>query len=251
VNKGLNDLSDAELINNQNLRTALTGNLSTASMDTEAQRIQTERNKLQLQLKQIIDSIDSFVSNLEKKVSEQLNVLKEDSALNKYAIGTARNQDFKFDLTMQATTFDGIQHQNKEINSNEFVIESSFLEKASFDYLWIFAHKKYLGGMIEIYTATTSTDKEKIIIKSEVIKKISELLRNLRPEEDIIIENLKTEINQLDGVLGTAIKPEHIALYSIDSNKNSIILDRTDDEKISIEVSEKVYLSETLLRIKI
>ncbi|MFZ6028601.1 MAG: hypothetical protein ACOYYS_12865 [Chloroflexota bacterium] len=124
---------------------------------------------------------------------------------------------------------------------DDYLVEASFIEKPEAEIVFVYCHKRFLNGRLQLVLPLTASDAEKSDTVGAARQTIKDFLDALAPEEDIDLEKLQEAVAAVEKVLRLEFRPEDCTLL----DAGDALLDgRVKDRAVRIDAFEKVFLSE-------
>ncbi len=205
---------------------------------------QAEKENIQQQLSTKISTAQALIPEWKDQINAKIRQLTDDTVVGNLVSNIINDDDFDFALRLRAVTFYGKEYYNLPINV-------SFVETPAFDYLWIYSKNLRLTGTLLLDFPVTLTDSHKKVAFANVRKAMNEVLYNQRPEQNILLSDLIAAAEKQENVLAASFKKKTIGLVQINEmNENIRTLDRSIDDIVPVNYSEKVLLSDDYFTIE-
>lgn len=203
---------------------------------------QSLQDDLQNKVNNLSDSLQNLVESWSNAIQEKVLTVGQSAKLTTYTNAISKISDMDVSVRLRTTTFDHTEYYDQPI-------PVTFIEKPSFDYLWVISKDLRIVGTLKLDLPVTISEEDKKLTQAAVREAINHVLYNQRPEADIELASLTAAAAQEKNVLGAKFDTSTLALVEDQDTARKPIPDRIKAGVIGVGYSEKVLLSDQFFNI--
>lgn len=130
---------------------------------------------------------------------------------------------------------------------DDFQIDVSFVEKPEAEIVFVYSKRLELGGDLALVLPLTATNDDKLTAIGAARQAIRDYLDALTPEEDLDLQKVQDAAAGTEKVLRVVFQPEACTVFDA---AGSPIKDKIKDRIVSVDLLEKLFLSDANFLIK-